>query len=435
MGLKILHTSDWHLGKKLYKVSRLDEQKLFLKWLLDFISEQDIDAVCLSGDVFDSPRPSDEALTTYFNFLQDFAEQTKAKLYIISGNHDSGSFLEAPDCLLRKQERIFISGVFRANASAEHFQHLLENQKGDQAVISMLPYFRSFDLLALAQAHTQKDENHHHEDDESQKLLDGLNLFFKKLQENKQKKASPQSMHILMAHHLFGDFQEAGSELGLYLSGLESIPNSLLEDRFDYVALGHIHKAQVIKTKNPLIRYCGSPLPFRFSENKNKSIFVVETGLDYDHFNVFQHQIPTFRELITLKTDDKSYLSDLEAAINFSEKKSETTFTKLPALAEVHCHINSPVSGLRDLLREKAHDKGVQLLNVQTLFPEQHNLDKPSPETHKHHSTEELFEMFYAQKFPDNPEIPRELKDEFGVLLEQMRRVEHQRYQEGLDEN
>ena len=432
MGLKILHTSDWHLGKKLYKVSRLEEQKLFLDWLLKFIKEEKIDLVCLSGDVFDSPRPSDEALKTYFNFLQDFAEQTNAKLYIISGNHDSGSFLEAPDSLLKNQERVFISGVFKADAPIEQFQHYIKNSHGDEVVISMLPYFRSFDLIELARIHQaspSKEDKHHQE--EEKLILEGLDLFFEKLHKQIENYSDQGPMHILMAHHLFGNFQEAGSELGLYLSGLDSIPNSLLENRFDYVALGHIHKAQVIKSQNPLIRYCGSPIPFRFSENTNKSIFVVETGKKHDHYNVYQHDVPVFRELLSIKTDDQNYLSDLEAFVS----KQALNENKLPALAEVHCKIQAPVSGLRDILREAAHQKGVQLLNVQTHFPEQEESEDSRPDANQHYSTEELFELFYAQKFPETPEVPKDLKNQFQVLLEQMRRQEHEKYQEQNNEN
>ena len=108
MAFKIFHSSDWHLGKRLYKSERLDEQKLFLSGLLEEIKTKEIDLLLIAGDIFDTPFPPTEALRLYFEFLRKICDETKAQVVLIAGNHDSGRFLEAPVPFL-KEKSTFIS--------------------------------------------------------------------------------------------------------------------------------------------------------------------------------------------------------------------------------------------------------------------------------------------------------------------------------------
>ena len=102
MGHKILHTSDWHLGKKLFKRSRIEEQRLFLNWLFETVKSQEIDFLVIAGDIFDTPTPPNEALELYFDFLEIVSKETEAHIIIISGNHDSANFIQAPSKILAK---------------------------------------------------------------------------------------------------------------------------------------------------------------------------------------------------------------------------------------------------------------------------------------------------------------------------------------------
>ena len=109
MTYKVLHTSDWHLGKKLYRLSRIEEQKLFLNWLSDLIITENIDALFIAGDIFDTPNPPSNALKIYFQFLKNVTDNSHCHIYIIAGNHDSGRFLEAPSGLL-EDHRVTVIG-------------------------------------------------------------------------------------------------------------------------------------------------------------------------------------------------------------------------------------------------------------------------------------------------------------------------------------
>lgn len=402
MSLKILHTSDWHLGKKIYKTSRLAEQKLFLDWLIEQVIQEDIDALIVAGDIFDTPRPSDQALQVYFNFLQNLMSNTRAHLYLISGNHDSGRFLEAPKAIF-DSSRIHLSGLFDPQLPLESYQHRLTDDQQTQMLVTLMPYFRTFDL---AQSPTSID-------DQEQHILDSLANFFERAAKNAQEK----DHHLLVAHHLFGSFQAAGSEQGLNLSGLETIPLSVLDKYFDYVALGHIHNPQWVKHSRPKTRYSGSPIPFRFSERQNKSITYL--CLEEEKMDALAIPIPCFRPLIQLKTDDENYISHLQKTLK------ELPEAPLPALIEVICEIRSAQAGLADLMREMCQDFPCELVSVQTHLAKSIEEAAASPAMSSNTNTEKLFEMFYQQKFPDSEAPPEQMMKIFKELLEEIRTQEH----------
>lgn len=402
MSLKILHTSDWHLGKKIYKTSRLMEQKLFLDWLIQQVIDEQIDALIVAGDIFDTPRPSDQALEVYFNFLQHLMNNTKADLYLISGNHDSGRFLEAPKAIF-DAKRIHLSGLFNPRLPIESYQHRLTDHQNTQVLITLMPYFRSFDL-AHGAGLIENQEQH---------ILDSLSDFF----EQASKNAQPKDQRLLVAHHLFGSFQAAGSEQGLNLSGLETIPLSLLEKNFDYVALGHIHNPQWVKHSRPKTRYSGSPIPFRFSEIQQKSITYLH--LEGEKIDAKAIPVPCFRPLIQIKTDDENCLSHLKNHLQ------ELPDCPLPALLEVICEIKSAQAGLADLMREVCKDFPCELVSVQTHLAKSVDQGRASAKLSTNTSTEKLFEMFYQQKFPESVGAPEQMMKIFKELLEEIRSHEH----------
>ena len=132
---KLIHTSDWHLGKKLFGKSRLPEQKQFLEWLIKTALEQEVHYFVIAGDIFDTPKPSDEALKLYFSFLND-CSLNKIEVFIISGNHDSGHFLEAPKEFLNFQN-IFVNGKLSNSPKDHYFER-------ESFCLVNLPFFRPY---------------------------------------------------------------------------------------------------------------------------------------------------------------------------------------------------------------------------------------------------------------------------------------------------
>lgn len=399
MSLKLLHTGDWHLGKKLFKKSRIQEQERFLDWIISYCSNHDVDALLMCGDLFDSPRPSDEALKLYFDFLGRFAEETKAHFALISGNHDSGRFLEAPTSLL-EQKRFHLAGQLKHDQPLPSFS--LTKETGHEAMITMFPYFRSIDLELWAKHHLGELQE-----------PSSLNIL-EHLMGHELKRAESMTS-VLMAHHLFGSFMPGGSEQGLYLSGLETIPLGLLKNKFDYVALGHIHRPQTIQKASPRVHYAGAPLPFRFSEAGQKEVSLISvTGpKEIEHERI---PLPQWRVLKTIKSHQDNLIEKIDLAIEDIEGQ------ELEEFWEIRCQISRPTSGLVDLAREQLKDHPVELLNFQTTLEEievQEEVEAPRKDL----KTEALFKIFYENKFPDNPEIPDELFEEFKKILEKARRL------------
>lgn len=371
--MRILHTSDWHLGKRLFKLDRTAEHEAFLNWLIDVIRDRKIDVLLIAGDIFDTPSPPHQSLELFYRFLHRLSVETSAETFIIAGNHDSGVLLEAP-ALLLKQHRVRVWG--KLSAPEDHWVTLSSgNEKID---LCALPFFRSFELLPQGEGDIQE----------------ALKLYFQR------ECAHPK---FLMLHHLAGEFKAAGSEQVISLSGLDSIPSALFED-FDYVALGHIHKPQ---KAGPKAYYSGSPIPMRFSETNAK--FVMEIVVeDQTIKSVDRLPIPVGRKLVSLKVDEE----------NWKEKLEASDFTSpLTCVVDVQITLPAPRIGLVDEIRSTLEARGAELLSYQPTYGEEKTEDLRHERIFEL-SHVELFTEFYAAKYPEAPELPEELKKDFTELLE-----------------
>ncbi|WP_127716230.1 exonuclease SbcCD subunit D [Halobacteriovorax sp. HLS] len=394
--MKIIHTSDWHLGKKLYRSSRSEEQRKFLDWLTQYIITNKVDLLLISGDIFDVPSPPNDALKLYFDFLKSITDSCDIKIFIISGNHDSANFLMAPAPFL-ENNNIFISGNLTDLLEDRIEKYTTElTIKGERVNISMLPYFRTHELYNLAKKWNL---------DYDQGPLIILENILEKL------KVKNGAKSILMAHHLFGSYEEAGSELGLTLSGIESIPTKLLAD-FDYVALGHIHKSQTLSKDSPVIHYSGSPMAFRFSETTTKTfseIIIEDNQLNYSLVDIQQ-----FDKLLRVSCTNEELEQYKEQLI------STYSDSELVIYVEFKIKTDVPITGLADKLRSDLAEHSIHLLSVQTIVQkstehdQEHFLEKSL-------TTEELFKMYYQKKFPNSKELPTELREDFIKLLTQVR--------------
>jgi len=259
--IKILHTSDWHLGKKLYKQSRLEEMVSYLNFTKKMVEENAITHLLISGDVFDSPNPETTAYKLFFEFLHCI----KCDVYIISGNHDNGKFLEAPLPFL-KDYQIQIIGSLRSDPMKHSFKLRFPENSEKFVNLTLLPFFRSTELLIWAGEQGLVF-------DKTISFEEKINLSLESFFDHTPKGGE---YSILMLHHLLGSFYSEGTEQTVQGSGINSIDVKLLKDHFDYVALGHIHKSQNARTSGPVAFYPGSPIPMRFSEDSKKFVNILE---------------------------------------------------------------------------------------------------------------------------------------------------------------
>lgn len=378
--MRILHTSDWHLGKKLFKLDRSTEHAAFLDWLIETLKNKEIDLLLIAGDIFDTPTPPHQALEMFYQFLHRVASETKTETFIIAGNHDSGLLLEAPKELLALH-RVKVWGKLSQNPR----DHWIRFSKGKEEIdVCAIPFFRSYELLPQGEGDA----------------LEALKKYITKSKEVPQ---------LLMLHHLAGIYEAAGSEQVISLSGVDSIPKEVLS-YFDYVALGHIHKPQRISDN---IFYSGSPLPLRFSEDKKKSVILLEfknQKLKLEHL-----PIPLSRQLIVIKGNE----------INWQEMIAGIVVNSpLPAQAEVQLFLENPRSGLVTEIKEALEKKGIELLSYMPTYSKE---QKARKEPHKIFELTplELFEEFYATKFPESKEIPEELKNDFKELMNKVKYAPH----------
>src|SRR4051794_33304896 len=136
--MRFLHTSDWHLGKRLFKLDRTPEHELFLDWLVSTLKSQKIDVLMIAGDIFDTPTPPHQSLEMFYNFLHRVSQETDAETLIIAGNHDSGLLLEAPSKILAPY-RVKVWGKLSEDPSLHWYK------KGN-VEFCCIPFFRSYEL-------------------------------------------------------------------------------------------------------------------------------------------------------------------------------------------------------------------------------------------------------------------------------------------------
>ena len=164
--MKVIHTSDWHLGRSLYGHKRYDESAAFLDWLADLIDEESVDTLLVAGDVFDITTPSNRAQGLYYRFLCRVSASCCRHIVLIAGNHDSPSFLDAPKELL-KALNVYVVGSITDNPEDEVIT-LFGPENVPEAIVCAVPYLRDRDIRTVEAGEQIEDKN--------AKLIDGLQI-------------------------------------------------------------------------------------------------------------------------------------------------------------------------------------------------------------------------------------------------------------------
>ena len=266
--LTLLHTSDWHLGRRLYGKPRYDEFKQFLDWQLQTLREQKVDVLLIAGDIFDTTAPSNQAQNLYYDFLSQVCDTDCRHVIIVAGNHDSASFLEAPKQLL-KAFNIHIIGSMTDTPTDEVIT--LSDKAGQPELIVMaVPYLRDRDVRTVGHGERL--------DDKERKLAQGIKAHYAQIadiaiaQQAQLKAKYKRTIPIVATGHLFtvgGQTMEGDGVRDLYVGSLGSIGAEIFHPQIDYVALGHLHIPQAVGGQ-PHIRYAGSPIAMGFGESRQQ---------------------------------------------------------------------------------------------------------------------------------------------------------------------
>ena len=300
--MKILHTSDWHLGQHFYGKSRAKEHQQFLDWLILQVQENDIDAVIVAGDIFDTGTPPSYAREMYFDFISKM-HKIGCQLIIVAGNHDSVAMLGESKTLLKSLSTKVIPAV--SDNIDEQVFTIKNRQDEPLAVICAIPFIRPRDVIksSAGQSASQKQQS----------LQQAISGHYQTLFDQAQTLSKQQYPIIATGHLTTVGVTTSDSVRDIYIGTLEAFPANAFP-KADYIALGHIHRAQkVAKTEH--IRYCGSPIPLSFDEvSQTKRMIMVEFSATQTGFerHISEIEIPCFQPLVTLKTNLKSLNKDIE---------------------------------------------------------------------------------------------------------------------------
>lgn len=253
--IRILHTSDWHLGKTVYGKSMLPDQEYFIEeTFFPFIKREHPDCVLLAGDIYDRQIAPVEAIRLFDRVISELSRE-QIPLVAITGNHDGADRVAVGTSLLEKQ------GIVLVNRLGQEIKPVKLEKEGRRIHIYPLPYFEPEQVRAR------------YPDQEIKQMQDAYAAVLQEIRENMDQDAA----HILMAHCFIAGSTLSDSENPLSVGGSTQVEGNLL-DGFDYVALGHLHAPQRAGRTG---RYSGSPLKYSFDEaHHKKSMVMLEIGDD-----------------------------------------------------------------------------------------------------------------------------------------------------------
>ncbi len=345
--MKILHTSDWHLGRSLYGRKRYDEFSAFLDWLTETIKQEQVDTLLVAGDVFDTSAPSNRAQALYYQFLCRVAASSCRHVIVIAGNHDSPSFLNAPKDLLRALD-VHVVGLASENPEDEVL--LLENSDGlPELIVCAVPYLRDRDIRVSEAGESI--------DDKERKLIEGIRTHYANVCELAEKKRQSLNIEIpiVAMGHLFtagGKTCDGDGVRELYVGSLAHVTSVIFPECIDYLALGHLHVPQKV-SGSEVKRYSGSPLPMGFGEaGQEKSVCLIE--FSGRKATVALINVPLFQKLERLKGNWDELVS----------RVSELSARKSSAWLEVIYDGEEVISDLRERLEAAMGDTDMEILRV-----------------------------------------------------------------------
>ncbi len=392
--MKILHTSDWHLGKKLERFSRLDEQIEVLDEICKISDKEKIDAVIIAGDLFDSFNPAVEAVELFYHTLKKLTNNGKRIVVAIAGNHDSPDRIEAPDPLALECGIIFAGypNVYINKLSIESGIELIKSEPGFvELKIPEIDY--PLRILMTPYANEVRLKKDLGTDNKSEELR---NILQNKWLELSDKHCNKKGINILLSHLYItakeGEIIEEPEEEKpiIHLGGVAPISAENIPQNIQYAAFGHLHKTNIFYNKNTTIAYSGSPLAYSMSEeNQNKYVIVfdVKPGEKAKYKKI---KINKGRRLLRKK------FNDISDAVKFLNDNPDILI-ELTIVSDNY---------LTSTDRKKLHDSHDGIV---TIIPEVKNQDmilsgKKSINLEK--SIEELFIDYFKEK--NNGQTPNE---------------------------
>lgn len=348
--MKIIHTSDWHLGQSFFTKSRKAEHQAFLHWLLDQAEQQQVDAILVAGDVFDTGTPPSYARELYNQFVVA-CNQLGVTLVVLAGNHDSVSVLNESRQLLACLNTYVVASV--TDQPEQQLLTLLCRDGSPGALLCAVPFIRPRDVLQSQAGDSGLAKR--------QALGEAIQQHYQQLHQLAVAKRTEldRPLPIIATGHLSAiGVSQSESVRDIYIGTLDGFAADAFPPA-DYIALGHIHRPQIVG-KKPHIRYSGSPIPLSFDElGSSKQVLLVQ----FDHGtldSITPLEVPRFQPMALLKGN----LSQIEQQLADYPDSTDLTETDPITWLSIEVALDDYLSDLQQRIQTLCADKAVDVVQL-----------------------------------------------------------------------
>lgn len=396
--MRIIHTSDWHLGQFFINKSRLQEHQQFIAWLLQQVSDLNVDAVIIAGDIFDTGSPPSYARELYNQFVIGMNNLGR-QLIILAGNHDSVSTLnESKEILAQLNTQVITSA---AETLEDQVLQVKDQQGYVGAILCAIPYLRPRDIMR-----SQAGESGEQKQQALGRAISQHYLEVFELAKNQRQELDYNVPIIATGHLTAMGVKTSDSVRDIYIGNLEAFPANQFPAA-DYIALGHIHRPQkVAKTEH--IRYCGSPIPLSFDElGSDKEVLMVDFS-DGKLVKIEPLKIPLFQPMKVIKGDlasiEQQFLSLAEQA-SASDIKDAEYLTDLPTWLSIEVETEDYLNDLQQRVQALAEGLNVEILQLRRARKQQQQrIEREDKELLAELTPEDVFERRLATEVFDSDE-------------------------------
>lgn len=409
--IRLLHTSDWHLGHSLYDIPRHHEQALFLRWLIERLIEEDVDALLIAGDVFDGANPSAEAQQALYDFLAETRQRRPGlDIILIGGNHDSAARLDAPNSVLRELGIRVVGGLPRDGGAIDMERVIvpLRDRQGEiSAWVAAVPFLRASDLPAI---------------DAEDRLIAGVRRVYEEVLDAARTHRQERHALVAMGHcYMAGAEVSSHSERRILGGNRHALPIDVFSKDFAYVALGHMHLAQTVGGREQ-VRYSGSPIPLSLGEASYRHQ-VCLVDLDGPALTAVRSlPVPRWAHMLRIPDKGSAPPEQIMRRIEALDPLDPDTPEQLRPYLEVEVALSKPEPWLRRTIEEALKGKAARLVRLGVQPVEGTGLalaDACPRERLQRMRPEEVFVLRYQRLFRSEP--GEALLEAFHELL---RRVE-----------
>ncbi|MGM0557645.1 MAG: exonuclease SbcCD subunit D C-terminal domain-containing protein [Myxococcota bacterium] len=391
--MKILHTSDWHLGVSMQDASCEAEQQRFLNWLVDTIDERGIEVLVLAGDVFHFRQPSNASRQQFYDFIVDCDRETDLRqIVVVGGNHDSPSGLQAPSNLLEYLNVHTVGGITADEASWHQCLVPVHGDSGEvELVVAAVPYVpeSKLGISGVGRSPTEIRADFLEQ-------FGGLYSTLADLAEDQWGDVPLLTTGHLTTYSDAHDVKDGDFHTPIHQTGtIEHLPPAIFDERFDYVALGHIHRAMPVEKGR--IWYSGTPVPT--SRNETGKRFVLE--YDSDDGSLKHVEVPRWRDIVSLEGSADEIATSLE---QLEETDDLPTYVFVHVRGEKHDYENPPYQRFQAILEAKEGKRPRIVDYRETNAEDIADLDGDPPEDLDDLDPVDVFKKMFEREHSTSPD-------------------------------